>query len=274
MQGPLAQLIALTCHLNHACATQSALPFFPGNSTCVFCDRIAFQRARARFLRSPTFEACGQTPDEWMLRMLDARVLGARLQWATRHRDDRLTAAFIGGGGTWVLETLHADGDSAFWTADWHVWNHDAPNQRIWRAMYTAGPAAPTRLGDPPDINAQTDTLRKSLTDILAFAEAQQCDPFTGMFRSAISALDGNGSRGYHKDLAPPGILSEIELRVLDACQLASVFGGMGSWNDMGFEGATQDTYRAVSDRLFATTSASIPMAVNGWVHRRKAAPE
>lgn len=269
MQGPLAQLIALACHLNHACATRSPLPFFPGNSTCVFCDRIAFQRARKRFLRSPAFEPCGQTPDEWMQRMLDERVLGARLQFTTRHDNDRMTVAFVGGGGRWTLETLHADGRSTFWFADWNVWNHDAPDQRIWRAMYTAWQTAPTALGEPPDIDTQGTTLRETLVDILAFSEAHQCDPFTGMFRHALAALDGAGRRGYHRDLAPPGILTDIELRVLDACQLASVFGGMGSWNDMRFEGVTQDTYKAVSDRLFATTSASVPTAVNGWIHRR-----
>jgi hypothetical protein len=204
-----------------------------------------------------------------MQRMLDDQVLGARIHWASRNRDDRMTAAFVGGGGIWTLETLHADGTSAFWTADWIVWNQDAPERRIWRVMYTAGPPGPTSRGDSPDIVAQTATLREALVDILAFAESHECEPFTGMFRHAIAALDATGTRGYHRDLAPAGILTDAELRVLDACQIASVFGGMGSWNDLGFEGRTQDTYRAVSDRLFAIQSASIPAAVNGWMHRR-----
>ncbi len=50
---------------------------------------------------------------------------------------------------------------------------------------------------------------------------------------------------------------------LLDTCQSAWVFGGMGSWNDMGFEGADQGEYDRVSEQLFAVLNETIQIAAN-----------
>lgn len=69
--------------------------------------------------------------------------------------------------------------------------------------------------------------------------------------------------RGYHRDLAPEGILGTESLAVLDACQHASVFGGMGSWNDLSFDGADAEAYERVSERLFRALNRAIAAAAN-----------
>lgn len=48
---------------------------------------------------------------------------------------------------------------------------------------------------------------------------------------------------------------------LLDACQKAWVFGCMGSWNDMGFDGENQKTYDRVSERLFQAVNVAIEQA-------------
>ncbi len=45
--------------------------------------------------------------------------------------------------------------------------------------------------------------------------------------------------------------------------QKAWVFGGMGSWNDLWFEGEAQGEYDRVSDRLFQTVNEAIRAAAN-----------
>ena len=45
---------------------------------------------------------------------------------------------------------------------------------------------------------------------------------------------------------------------MLDACQHASVFGGMGSWNDQSFAGAEGEAYERVSERLFRALNRAI----------------
>ncbi len=66
--------------------------------------------------------------------------------------------------------------------------------------------------------------------------------------------------------LAPFQVLgsSEARLRGLLACDLADVFGGMGSWNDQGFEAEeTQARYTEVSARLFAAFRVFFLSVVN-----------
>jgi hypothetical protein len=45
---------------------------------------------------------------------------------------------------------------------------------------------------------------------------------------------------------------------MLDAAQSAWVFGGMGSWNDLGFAGAEQKEYERVSKHLYAALTDAI----------------
>jgi len=71
----------------------------------------------------------------------------------------------------------------------------------------------------------------------------------------------GRNRHGYHQDLAPTGFLSEEAAVLLDACQTAWVFGGMGSWNDLWFEGEDQGIYERVSERLFEAVNAGIEQA-------------
>ena len=67
----------------------------------------------------------------------------------------------------------------------------------------------------------------------------------------------------YHSDLAPSSDLPLEARQLLGAAQLAWVFGGMGSWNDLGFEGPDQQDSNQLSDRLFALLNEAICCAVN-----------
>jgi hypothetical protein len=63
--------------------------------------------------------------------------------------------------------------------------------------------------------------------------------------------------------LAPDGCLTPLAIWLLDACQSAWVFGGMGSWNDMAFQGEVQVEYVRMSERLFLTLNEAIQAAAN-----------
>ena len=80
-----------------------------------------------------------------------------------------------------------------------------------------------------------------------------------------METLDSGGEKrhGYHKDLAPDGCLPPLAVCLLDACQTAWVFGGMGSWNDMMFGGDAQAEYVRTSERLFLTLGEVIRAAAN-----------
>ncbi|NOZ12315.1 MAG: hypothetical protein GXO69_01550 [Acidobacteria bacterium] len=107
--------------------------------------------------------------------------------------------------------------------------------------------------------------LTQALRDIHSFSMKHDCGGFTQCFADALETLDSDGKKlhGYHKDLAHPGYLSDQARAILDACQRAWVFGGMGSWNDMWFDGNEQKEYEKVSDRLFKVLNQAISEAAN-----------
>ena len=55
----------------------------------------------------------------------------------------------------------------------------------------------------------------------------------------------------------------DLVVRLLDACQSAWVFGGMGSWNDMAFDGEVQVEYDRTSEQLFLALNEVILAAAN-----------
>ena len=80
--------------------------------------------------------------------------------------------------------------------------------------------------------------------------------------RWRLWTLEAKKRYGYHQYLAPGGGLPSLAVRLLDAYQPAWVFGGMGSWNDLGFHGEVQAEYNRTSERLFLTLTEVI-QAVN-----------
>jgi hypothetical protein len=71
---------------------------------------------------------------------------------------------------------------------------------------------------------------------------------------------------GYHKALCPDGSLSDLAASMLKAAQAAWVFGGMGSWNDMGFDGDVQMEYGRLSDSLFNLLNEAIEAAATSSI--------
>jgi len=74
-----------------------------------------------------------------------------------------------------------------------------------------------------------------------------------------METLNSHGAKrhGYHKDLVVNGVVPELATCLLDACQSAWVFGGMGCWNDMSFESTDQAEYDRLSEELFNALNRS-----------------
>ncbi len=261
MNGPIAQCVALVCHGNAVLGGRRGL-YFQGNSTARFCDRIEF----AETAPSGNATVLAEAPDAWFAWLAHSAVTGLRLTRAAQNRPlaaDRMTAGFAGGGETWSLATTRAGAPVDAWRAHWQVWNRKAPEQRIWRVTYERDAADAFDAADT--LSAARAELVASLDEIHAFAQRNDCAGFTEAFAQAQKALDGAASerRGFHRDLAPEGVLPTDARAVLDACQHASVFGGMGSWNDQSFAGAEGETYERVSERLFRALNRAIAAAAN-----------
>lgn len=268
MNGPLVQLVALTCHANAFLRGQPVPPFFPGNSTCQFWDWVKFIAVSKALFGESKELPVASTPNAWFDHLKSKGVVGIRLSRTPQNTagiSDRMSSAFVGGGGTWAMEALQPDGKAAVWLSRWSVWNQNAPERRIWRVEYGRVSEIPRPTAGGTDLESANTRLRSALGEIHRFSEKHNGGGFTACFARAMETLDSGGAKrhGYHKDLVVNGAAPELATSLLDACQSAWVFGGMGSWNDMGFERADQAEYDRVSEVLFTVLNETIQVAAN-----------
>jgi hypothetical protein len=111
------------------------------------------------------------------------------------------------------------------------------------------------------DVDAAHASLAKALDAIAAYAATQKLDGWASTFHAARRALDDDASQtaSFRQQLGG-GNLDPRALRLLDAAWKASVFGGMGSWNDVAPEGDYGSVTSALSDAL----PLAIEAALNG----------
>lgn len=266
MNGPIAQIVALACHANAALRDHPSAGFFPNNSTCRFCDRVAFVNLRTGLLsRKPKEILVASTPEEWFGMLREQHHIQVLLEYAPSgdRLDDRMSAGFVGGGGVWSLVAVSGHG-AGRWLARWDVWNQDAPERRIWRVTYGHVEAGSTPKQPRSSMGAATAELNQALLEIAPFARRIDCEGFANAFDHARELLSpGSEADVYHRDLAPAGLLSDDAERLLAAAQKAWVFGGMGSWNDMMFDAEQQEEYERLSGALFSSLTVAIVTAAN-----------
>lgn len=268
MNGPIAQIVELSCHANGILGDRQAKPFWPDSSSCAYCDSIQFVTLRRSLLLRQKEDLVATTPDEWFLRLQNTGARGVRLRRVPQNDpkiSDRMSAGLVGGGGMWLMEVVLPENRSQFWNGRWTVWNDHAPDEKIWRVSY----ALISEEATPPfeRINLQTikGRLVGALSKIKMFSARKKCAGFTEMFQQALEILRNPKPQFAHldKELGLQGLINDEAAILLDAAQAAWVFGGMDSWNDLSFDGADAQEYEQISENLFQILSEAIVAAAN-----------
>ena len=271
MTGTLAQQLSLISYGNHLLRTGSLVPdYYPANPAFKFCNRVDFRYLSPGTDLAPAPETVvAPDPVAW-LRLLQQQGC-QQLSLCYRpsggnqlNTPDYKLAGFVGGGGSWLLEA--ASGARAdYWADRWKVTQPNDPDQLIWGVSYgrvaTRQPLAAVR---PPLTSART-TLAQALTEIQAFAGAQQLPNWTTVFEKALALLDSpNPASGFYQDLLVTAAHPLAARQLIFAASQAWVFGGMGSWNDLAFaDEATSQQYEALSDQLYAQVNHAIVSGIN-----------
>lgn len=268
MNGEIAQIVALTCHANAFLAGRDVGEFFPGNSTCRFCNRVDFVRRDKRLLRKQKEETVAYTPNEWFAYLRSQGTSGVRLGRVPKNDpfiSDRMSAGLVGGGGTWVTETLSSGNRGAYWTPHWKPWTKFKWEDRNWWVTYTRIFSSARRNLPPLDLEGTAIQLGRSLREIHSFSTDRGCEGFTRVFAAALDILESerNGLPEDNRDLSPEGFLPREAETILQACWKAWVFGAMCSWNDIWFDGGGRDDYETVSEDVFQNLCAAICAAAN-----------
>ena len=165
MNGQIAQAAALVCHGNAVLRGMHPPTFWPTNSTAQFCDRIRFVRFARKWLGGWRSKTVASAPDEWFVQMRqnEKRSLFLSHSPSSDSRlSDRLSSAFVGGGGNWLIEAAGPDTRAHLWAARWTVWNKKAPDRRIWRVEY--GMVGEGKSSQP---QARLEEIQRELTEAL-----------------------------------------------------------------------------------------------------------
>jgi hypothetical protein len=112
------------------------------------------------------------------------------------------------------------------------------------------------------------DTLQQTLTAISEFAFKQNLQGWGEQFDKARAILESYSPEEsyYHKDLIPLDNYSLTAKQILFSAGVSWVFGGMGSWNDLGFESKKDnETYDRLSEQLYSNINQAIIAATNSY---------
>lgn len=263
MNGELVQMIWLASHGTNYLQTGALHPDDPS----------VFQFVRAgRFDGPPTRRWArrgwrADRPEQWLrgLREMGATAVGLDAIGQLDNADptrlpEHVAVAFVGG-----LSATLVTGDSVAqrWGLQWTVTSGEgAPDNRIWSVLYTGQRDDRCRNLEHSDLETAHGVLAAALEDARAFASSQNLMPWRDVFDRASSLLESESPEiPYHSDLLPEQA-GLARRRLMAAAAWAYVFGGMGSWNDIWFDGDTVQ-YEHVSRSLYQAVMFAIDAAAN-----------
>jgi hypothetical protein len=256
MNGELAQSLALATHVTMWLTESRGARSRPGESPGVpsFVDLVAFDSVAG--------------VDAWVERLVH---LGVKRLWlavpglgmaeSPGGLDPHLSAAFAGGLPVGLLSTGTAG--NRLWRAHWQVGARVPDGAQIAIANYESAPvsAGPAR----PGVGAAADGLDRTLLRAAEFAGRQQLPRWAKLFADARRRRARNESArsGPGPDLFPASWPDPDGRWLVDMAQAAWVFGGMGSWNDLGFADDAQQEYERISRELFDAVMRACVAAAN-----------
>jgi hypothetical protein len=266
MNGEIAQLAALAAHAKVALALGlDAEPLTMAGSSFRFVHAVRFEEKHG-ILGFARMKVVAESPQSWCTHLRDTGVRSVALQvWSgSGTLPDHVASAFAG-GGNWGIETTRGRSTSV-WTARWSPDRRDDPERRIWSIVYRAfAIPSPSMTGE--SVDAACARLHEALDDAERFArEANLSDWASGFADAALRLSTEPATYSYHPDMLPRVGYGIAARQLLAAAERGWVFGGMGSWNDLGFSGPEQTArYEAVTKALYRAVTAAIAAAVNSF---------
>ena len=271
MQAPIAQAVALTLAGNRFLRGDDVGAFWPEAPVFRYCKRVAFVTLSGPD-QAPVAEPHADHPLAWLKKIQAEGVSALQLLYVPSHgtQRDRETVGLAGGGGRRFVATARDD-KADLWEARWAVGDRKDPAQKIWTVTYgrvaTGFDLSEETPREPAAIRAD---LAATLTEITKFAEAQQLDNFAESFRAALERLASPTplEGGWFETFDDKDGLDLPARQLLGAAEAAWVFGAMGSWNDLSFQGEIGKTYDDLSNRLFALANEATVAAINTSLSR------
>ena len=265
MNGTLALFIALISYGNEYLAKGTSLHHLDfNNTTLIYCNNLAFTDGDGR---TPNGTMVAHSPQEWFKFLKENGC--KRLKIFFYHSNDQSkikdfeSAGFGGGGGQWIIEAVY-DNYANYWTCKENVTDRDRKDKRIWDTrFYTIAKKQPVvAFGLSPE-KAKAN-LSESLKKIMTFAYDTKSNYWAEVFKKARENLDSaHPVVEYYKDCIVADDYSLQSKQLLFSASVASVFGGMGSWNDIVYPPEQEKINTRLSADLYDRINEAIIVAVN-----------
>jgi len=270
MNGTTSQLLSLITFGNQYLETgQLPNDYYPANPVFKFCNSVNFMHLSSPPKGTTTEKAVANTPADWfkLLKQEGCRELKAYYHPTEGNAGgtpDHKMAGFVGGGGNWLIEAIYP-AHSDFWAARWQITQKDDPNQNMWSVNYGRTVHQTETINFKPDTTDIRQGLESVLNNIKLFAEQHELSNWASMFDKALQVLKGTAPADQWLDgqICKDGY-DPKKLQLIYAAMSAHVFGGMGSWNDLGFDKPEDNArYEELSFRLYDYMNRALIGGIN-----------
>ena len=148
-------------------------------------------------------------------------------------------------------------------------WQTGGPKDKPWFIEYRGLLFANSHIYPAPPMGLVKQKLRSIIVEVEAFSRRPQVDStfWADHFSKSLALLDSTEPvPPYHPDILPDSGFDLETRQVLAAAMQAYVFGGMGSWNDMGFADKNLNAeYQKITKELYEAVNMSIVFASNSY---------
>jgi len=169
------------------------------------------------------------------------------------------------GGIPWAVQ-VESPGYSGLWIPRW---KHEGGVKRAWKVYVNGFTVSHPAHQSPPELTAIAKSLREGLDGALDFSSRAKLDFFPDDFSQALALLSSPSPEiPHHPDLLPSLGYSVLARQIIASAARAWVFGGMMSFNDLGFKPfALDEEYKVLLPRLYETVVNSLLSAANSFSH-------
>jgi hypothetical protein len=265
MDGELAQLVTLVTYGNLFLDGKEV--DLTTNSTFQYVSSLKFAQYKNN-KETQGMEIAGSV-SEWFQFLRSNRVSrlwNVAFSWDRPDLPEHIAVAFAGG----VPRAIQADMPEGFEL--WYpLWQTGGPREKPWHVEYRGLIFSNNHIFPAPPLGLVKVHLQNALIKAETFARRPEVNAqnWADCFSKSLQLLDSPAPvPPYHLDLLPDTGF-ELEARqVMAAAAHAYVFGGMGSWNDMGFaEEDLSSEYQRVTRELYEAVKMSIVSASNSYFH-------
>ena len=261
-------MVVLVAYGNATVKDQFSIQSIDQHSTFKFHEWTIFRHVASDVIFA-------RTPPEYLRGLKGRGVRGLLLTSGANSSlpdglSERLSAGFVGGGKQYLIQEF-TDSAVNLLALQSELGDRDREDQKMWRNTFQQYHTSPRQIFKPerPDLDWTEHKLTQSLNEVIKFCntgESQlKASHWPELFAKAKTALSGNAPVDATDHLQlPEQVFNETQNKLLKAADLAWVFGGMGSWNDVAFQDDQLSAkYNLISERLYGAVNMAIIGAVN-----------